>query len=93
MAVSLRRDAASSPTECLSGKAKEVADQINASGGSAISIPGDMLSDAYIKDLVKKTADFGGGKIHIIVNNAGFTWDGVLHKVNPTAIRCNTDPS
>lgn len=40
-----------------------------------------MLNDAYIAELVKKAAEFGGGKIHIIVNNAGFTWDGVIHKV------------
>lgn len=40
-----------------------------------------MLSDAYITELVKKTAEFGNGKIHIIINNAGFTWDGVIHKV------------
>jgi len=41
-----------------------------------------MLDAEYIKTLVKKTAEFGNGKIHIIVNNAGYTWDGVIHKVN-----------
>jgi len=40
-----------------------------------------MLDDSYIKKLVKEAADFGGGKIHCIVNNAGYTWDGVVHKV------------
>ena len=40
-----------------------------------------MLDDAYIADLIKKSAEFGGGKIHIIVNNAGYTWDGVIHKM------------
>lgn len=40
-----------------------------------------MLNAQYIDELVKKAAEFGGGKIHIIVNNAGFTWDGVIHKV------------
>ena len=40
-----------------------------------------MLNSQYIDELVKRAADFGGGKIHIIVNNAGFTWDGVIHKV------------
>jgi 3-oxoacyl-[acyl-carrier protein] reductase len=39
-----------------------------------------MLDDAYIEQLVKKAAEFGNGKIHIIVNNAGYTWDGVIHK-------------
>lgn len=44
-------------------------------------MPGDMLDAAHINELVKKAAEFGEGKIHIIVNNAGFTWDGVIHKV------------
>lgn len=40
-----------------------------------------MLDLAHIGTLVKKAAEFGQGKIHIIVNNAGFTWDAVIHKV------------
>lgn len=47
----------------------------------AIAVAGDVLDSAYIDRLVKKAAEFGGGKIHIIVNNAGFTWDGVIHKM------------
>ena len=62
-------------------KASDVAKEINGFGGSAIAIAGDLLNDQYIVDLVKKAAEFGNGKIHIIVNNAGFTWDGVIHKV------------
>jgi len=61
-------------------KAKNVADAINKSGGKAIAAPGDMLDDKYLESLVKQAADFGNGKIHIIVNNAGYTWDGVIHK-------------
>ncbi|KFY79070.1 hypothetical protein V499_01893 [Pseudogymnoascus sp. VKM F-103] len=62
-------------------KAADVAKKINESGGSAISVAGDVLDENYLKDLVKKAAKFGNGKIHIIVNNAGFTWDGVIHKM------------
>lgn len=58
-----------------------MAENINKSGGKALAVPGDMLNDAYINELVKKAAEFGNGKIHIIVNNAGYTWDGVIHKV------------
>ncbi|KAI4720867.1 NAD(P)-binding protein [Aureobasidium sp. EXF-10727] len=61
-------------------KAAAVANAINSSGGKALAVAGDMLDDAYLKTLVEKTAEFGEGKIHIIVNNAGFTWDGVIHK-------------
>ena len=61
-------------------KSQEVADGIKKNGGQAISVAGDLLKDEYIEELVKKAAEFGNGKIHIIVNNAGFTWDGVIHK-------------
>lgn len=58
-----------------------MAKAINDAGGKVIAIPGDMLNAKYIDELVKKAAEFGEGKIHIIVNNAGFTWDAVIHKV------------
>lgn len=67
---------------CAIDKSKDVAKQINDNGGSALAVPGDMLDDVYINELVKKAAEFGNGKIHIIVNNAGFTWDGVIHKAS-----------
>jgi NAD(P)-dependent dehydrogenase (short-subunit alcohol dehydrogenase family) len=79
------------------GKAQATADAITKDGGQAIAVPGDMLDSEYLKVLVKKAAEFGNGKIHIIVNNAGlvpssadprisadncrYTWDGVIHKV------------
>lgn len=61
-------------------KASEVAKSINQSGGQAIAVGGDLLNDAHIPELVKKAVEFGNGKLHIIVNNAGFTWDGVIHR-------------
>lgn len=63
------------------GKAQSVAKAINEAGGKAVAVPGDMLDAKYIEELVKEAAEFGNGKIHIIVNNAGFTWDGVIHKM------------
>ncbi|KOS21821.1 3-oxoacyl-reductase FabG [Escovopsis weberi] len=62
-------------------KCDAVAMAINASGGQAVSVPGDVLSKAYIAELISRAALFGGGKIHIIVNNAGYTWDAVVHKM------------
>ncbi|EOO00936.1 putative 3-oxoacyl-(acyl-carrier-protein) reductase protein [Phaeoacremonium minimum UCRPA7] len=62
-------------------KAKEVANSINASGGKALAVPGDLMDSNYINELVKKAAEFGNGKIHVIVNNAGYTYDGVIHKM------------
>lgn len=65
----------------MTAKAQWVAQTILETGGKAIAVPGDMLDAAHIETLVKKAAEFGEGKLHIIVNNAGFTWDAVIHKV------------
>ncbi|KIW10364.1 hypothetical protein PV08_11326 [Exophiala spinifera] len=65
-----------------SAKADAVASSIKAATpNSAISVPGDVTDPNYFPVLVKKAAEFGGGKIHFIVNNAGYTWDGVIHKM------------
>jgi 3-oxoacyl-[acyl-carrier protein] reductase len=61
-------------------KAENVAAKIRANGGEALVVAGDLLKDECIRELVKKAVEFGDGKIHIIVNNAGFTWDAVIHK-------------
>jgi 3-oxoacyl-[acyl-carrier protein] reductase len=52
-------------------KATSVAESINSAGGKALAVPGDMLDSKYIQTLVDKASEFGSGKIHIIVNNAG----------------------
>ncbi|KAE8348267.1 3-oxoacyl-reductase [Aspergillus coremiiformis] len=63
-------------------KATNTATAINAVGaGRAIAVTGDILCDGYVEELVERAAEFGGGKIHVIVNNAGFTWDGMIHKM------------
>jgi 3-oxoacyl-[acyl-carrier protein] reductase len=63
-------------------KANQIAQKINADGKQqAIAVIGDVTDQSYIDQLVKQAAEFGNGKIHIIVNNAGFTWDAVIHKV------------
>ncbi|KAI8666001.1 hypothetical protein NCS57_00823400 [Fusarium keratoplasticum] len=62
-------------------KCNAVAESIKSNGGQAIAVPGDVLKADYIDTLIKRAADFGDGKINIIVNNAGYTWDGVIHKM------------
>ena len=44
-------------------KARATAEEITKSGGQALAVPGDLLSDSYIDELVKKSAEFGNGKI------------------------------
>ncbi|KAL2844094.1 hypothetical protein BJY01DRAFT_235437 [Aspergillus pseudoustus] len=63
-------------------KADGVAQRINeASVGRAISVPGDITDREYPSILIAKAAEFGGGKIHILVNNAGYTWDSAIHEM------------
>ncbi|KAF5022498.1 hypothetical protein F66182_5470 [Fusarium sp. NRRL 66182] len=68
-------------TDIDAEKCNAVAESINNNGGKAIAVPGDVLKPDYIETLIKSAADFGEGKINIIVNNAGYTWDGVIHKM------------
>lgn len=67
---------------CGLEKASDVA---KALGGNAHHVKTDILQLEEIENLVKEAAEFGGGKIHILVNNAGFTWDSVIHKVSTPA--------
>ena len=60
--------------------AEEIVAEIRASGGQAASFAGDVTSPAFADGVMKETVDRWGG-IHIIVNNAGFTWDAVIHKM------------
>ncbi|KAL2204898.1 NAD(P)-binding protein [Sarocladium strictum] len=62
-------------------KAQNVANEITSAGGQALVVAGDVSDPKYIDELVKRAAEFGQGEIHILVNNAGYTWDGVIHKM------------
>jgi 3-oxoacyl-[acyl-carrier protein] reductase len=62
-------------------KAEKTAQAINSDGGAAIAVPGDITKNEDISSLVQKAAEFGGGKIHIIVNNAGYAWDSSIEKI------------
>ncbi len=61
--------------------AEETVAQIKDAGGEAISYVGDATAEGFAEGIVKAAADAFGG-IHILVNNAGFTWDGTVHKMS-----------
>lgn len=74
-------------------KATDIANEINKSSpAKAIAVAGDILDSAYHKSLVEKAAQFGQGKIHILVNNAGYTWDAVIHKVSAFCLSPSSQP-
>lgn len=60
--------------------AEEVAEAIKAFGGECIQVPGDITAPSFAETLVGKAVQTWGG-LHILVNNAGYTWDGVVHKM------------
>jgi len=68
-------------TDLDAGKSDKVASEINSNGGIAISIPGD-ITDAHFPDILLKKTFETFGKVNILVNNAGYTWDGMLHKMS-----------
>jgi 3-oxoacyl-[acyl-carrier protein] reductase len=57
-----------------------VADEINAAGGKAIAVAGDV-SLAEVVDRVVKTATAEFGGVDILVNNAGITRDNLLMRM------------
>ncbi|KAI8087795.1 uncharacterized protein B0P05DRAFT_602688 [Gilbertella persicaria] len=67
-------------TDIDAAKSDQVAADINAAGLKAISIPGDILDVSFPERLIEETVK-AFGKINHIVNNAGFTYDGMLHKI------------
>ena len=59
----------------------EAAAKIKAGGGDALAQPGDVTSADFAPRLIKAALD-AYGRIDAIVNNAGYTWDGVIHKMS-----------
>ena len=56
-----------------------VIEEIAASGGSAGGLAGDITAEQFPDELVAAAiAAFGG--LHIVVNNAGYIWNGAIHK-------------
>ncbi len=61
--------------------AQETVADIKNAGGEAIACTGSV-TDTDFGDRFVKTAVDGFGGVDIIVNNAGYTWDNVLQKMN-----------
>ncbi|MEJ5300679.1 MAG: SDR family NAD(P)-dependent oxidoreductase [Thermodesulforhabdaceae bacterium] len=60
---------------------EEVMTQIKNQGGEVVGITGDVTADDFAERFVKTSVEAFGPDIHVIVNNAGYTWDGVVHKM------------
>ena len=60
--------------------AEQAVRAILAAGGGALSVTGDVTDPAF-GDLIVNAAIEKFGGLDIIVNNAGYTWDAVIHKM------------
>jgi 3-oxoacyl-[acyl-carrier protein] reductase len=55
-------------------------------GGDATVFTGDLTQDGVPEALVEKAVD-EFGQLDIVVNNAGYTWDGMAHKMGDDQFR------
>ena len=54
--------------------------QLQTAGARAVGLPGDVTDPTFADRLVEYSlAELGS--INVLVNNAGYTWDGMLHKM------------
>jgi len=62
------------------GPAKDTAAAIEAAGGRAVAVTGDVTAAGFAERFTQAAVDSFGG-LDIIVNNAGYTWDSVIQKM------------
>ncbi len=60
---------------------QETVHTITAGGGHAISAAGNVTEPDFPTHLMKTAVDTYG-QLNILVNNAGYTWDGMSHKMS-----------
>ena len=60
--------------------AAETVEKIAADGGTATAVVGSVLDAEFPERFVSTAVETYGG-LHIVVNNAGFTWDNVIQKM------------
>ena len=59
----------------------EAAAKIKSTGADVLAVSGDVTGADFAPQLIKAALD-GYGRIDAIVNNAGYTWDGTIHKMS-----------
>jgi len=71
--------------------ATQVADQIVADGGRAIGVNANVADAAAVAAAMGAAAEFGGGTVHILVNNAGITRPAMRATLGEDAFRAVLD--
>ena len=60
--------------------AAETANAILSQGGQAVAASGDVTAAGFPEQLMQTAVDTFG-KLNVVVNNAGYTWDAMAHKL------------
>ncbi len=58
-----------------------VVEGIKAAGGQAVGVKANVASAEDVDAMVKTALEFGGGRVDVLVNNAGITRDSQLYKM------------
>jgi 3-oxoacyl-[acyl-carrier protein] reductase len=66
--------------------ADEAVEQIRSAGGAAVVVAGDV-GERSTADAMVETALREFGQLDIVVNNAGYTWDGIAHRMSDDQFR------
>jgi len=61
--------------------ARAAAEGLKAAGGDALAVAGDVTAAEFGPRIVGAALD-AYGRLDVIVNNAGYTWDGTAHKMS-----------
>jgi 3-oxoacyl-[acyl-carrier protein] reductase len=78
-ALMLARDGARVVVNDLDdAEAQDTVASIRAAGGEAMAVAGDVTAEDFPERLIQTALD-GFGGIDIIVNNAGYIWNGAMH--------------
>lgn len=59
----------------------DIVSEIESSGGTVLPAPGSVTDPAFPAQFTMKRTIEAFGKINVLVNNAGYTWDGMIHKM------------
>jgi 3-oxoacyl-[acyl-carrier protein] reductase len=70
--------------------AEEVIGQLRRSGGDAVACIGSVTDPEFPGRFVQTALD-SYGRLDIIVNNAGYTWDGPIHKMSDEQFQAMLD--
>ena len=63
-----------------SSMADETAQAIQSQGGQAVAVAGDVTAAGFPEQLMQTAVD-RFGRLNVVVNNAGYTWDAMSHKL------------